>query len=327
MNDAFVTLLKKANKVLITTHKSPDGDAVGSSVAFAHFLKSFGKQCLVLLPDLPAGNLSSFLEDIPYVVYDEFHQNESEFDLMMCLDYNHTHRVGEDMEAIVANWSIPKVMIDHHPNPTEFCDVIISRPEVCSTAQLLFEVLEECKLSHHLNKNASEAIYLGIMTDTGSFRFPSVSSKTHDVLKKILENGVEAHKIHEKVFDESSKEKVLLRAYAISNKFHQIPHTPIGYISLTQEELSRFNYKKGDTEGLVNVPLSIKGISISVFMMENEEGKVKMSFRSKGSFYVNEFASKYFNGGGHKYAAGGFSHDDIGHTIQKLIAESSKLVK
>jgi phosphoesterase RecJ-like protein len=118
-----------------------------------------------------------------------------------------------------------------------------------------------------------------------------------------------------------------LRAYAISNKFHQIPNTPIGYISLTQEELSRFNYKKGDTEGLVNVPLSIKGISISVFMMENEEGKVKMSFRSKGSFYVNEFASKYFNGGGHKYAAGGFSHDDISHTIQKLTAESSKLIK
>jgi len=326
MNNAFLTRINNARKILITTHKSPDGDAIGSSVACAHFLKAQNKEVLILLPDLPAKNLMSFLDDIPFLVYDDFSEQQSSFDLMMCLDYNHTFRVGEEMEKIVSNWVIPKIMIDHHPKPSSFCEVTISRPEVCSTAQLLYEVIEECGLINLLNTKAAEAIYLGIMTDTGSFRFPSVTAKTHDVLKGLLEKGVKAFTIHERVFDQNSKNRVLLRAYAISNKFHQIPDSQIGYITLTQEELLRYNYKKGDTEGLVNIPLSIEGISISVFMVENEEGKVKMSFRSKGQFFVNEFASAHFNGGGHKYAAGGFSHENIQTTLEKLISLRSKLM-
>ena len=131
------------------------------------------------------------------------------------------------------------------------------------------------------------------MTDTGSFRFPSVTAKTHEVLKEMLLKGVEAHTIHERVYDQNTKERVQLRSYAISNKFIHIEGTPIAYISLSQEELKRYDYQKGDTEGLVNVPLSIKGISISVFMKENEDRSVKMSFRSKGKYFVNEFAGKY----------------------------------
>jgi phosphoesterase RecJ-like protein len=326
MIDAFKLLLDNAENILITTHKSPDGDAIGSAVAFSRFASAYGKKNHVLLPDPPAVNMMSFLEGVSYSYYADFKSEESPFDLMICLDYNHPYRVGDAMESLVSNLNVPKIMIDHHPNPTEFCDVTISRPEVCSTAQLLFEVLQECSLDRFLTKEASEALYLGIMTDTGSFRFPSVTAKTHDVLKELLIKGVEAYTIHERVFDQNTKDRVLLRSYAISNKFVQIEGTPIAYISLTQEELKRYEYQKGDTEGLVNVPLSIEGISISIFMKENEDGNVKMSFRSKGKYYVNEFAGKYFDGGGHKYAAGGFSHDGLTQTVEKLILHSNELL-
>ncbi|MEJ6590116.1 MAG: bifunctional oligoribonuclease/PAP phosphatase NrnA [Crocinitomicaceae bacterium] len=326
MKNAFKTLLNAAENILITTHKSPDGDAVGSAAACARFLEAYGKKAIVLLPDPPAPNLMTFLEGISYDVFADFTTSIDTFDLMFCLDYNHPYRVGEAMESLVLDMKGAKIMIDHHPNPTEFCDLTISRPDVCSTAQLFFEVLEECDLTSYLTKEASEALYLGIMTDTGSFRFPSVTSKTHDVLNKLLTKGVKAFEIHEKVFDQNTKGRILLRAYAISNKFEQIEGTPIAYMSLSQDELTRFSFQKGDTEGLVNIPLSIAGISISVFMVENEEGKVKMSFRSKGDYFVNEFAQENFNGGGHKYAAGGFSHDNLQQTMDKLISLSAKLI-
>ena len=326
MKNAFKTLLNAAENILITTHKSPDGDAVGSAAACARFLEAYGKKAIVLLPDPPAPNLMTFLEGISYDVFADFTTSIDTFDLMFCLDYNHPYRVGEAMESLVLDMKGAKIMIDHHPNPTEFCDLTISRPDVCSTAQLFFEVLEECDLTSYLTKEASEALYLGIMTDTGSFRFPSVTSKTHDVLNKLLTKGVKAFEIHEKVFDQNTKGRILLRAYAISNKFEQIEGTPIAYMSLSQDELTRFSFQKGDTEGLVNIPLSIAGISISVFMVENEEGKVKMSFRSKGDYFVNEFAQENFNGGGHKYAAGGFSHDNLQQTMDQLISLSAKLI-
>ena len=326
MINAFKSLLDSANNILITTHKSPDGDAIGSSVAFSRFLTVYGKSNHLLLPDSPPDNLMSFLEGIPYSYFEDFNISNTNFDLMICLDYNHPYRVGVAMEPIVSDMEVSKIMIDHHPNPTEFCDLTISRPEVCSTAQLLFEVLNECSIDSYLKKEACEALYLGIMMDTGSFRFPSVTAKTHDVLGELLHRGVEPHIIHEKVFDQNTKERIQLRSYAISNKFIHIEGTPIAYISLSHEELKRYDYQNGDTEGLVNVPLSIKGISISVFMKENEDGKVKMSFRSKGKYFVNEFAKKYFDGGGHKYAAGGISHDNLAETIKKLILYSKDLV-
>ncbi len=326
MIDAFKSLLDNARSILITTHKSPDGDAIGSAAAFSRFVSAYGKKNHILLPDAPAENLMSFLDGVAYSFFDDFDLLEDHYDLMICLDYNHPHRVGDKMKSLVSELNVPKIMIDHHPNPTEFCDLTISRPEVCSTAQLLFEVLQECELHTYLTKEACEALYLGIMTDTGSFRFPSVTAKTHEILKELLSKGVEAYIIHERVFDQNTKERVQLRSYAISNKFIQIEGTPVAYISLSQEELKRYNYQKGDTEGLVNIPLSIQGISVSIFMKENEDGNVKMSFRSKGNYFVNEFAGKYFDGGGHKYAAGGFSHYGLTETIEKLMLYSKELL-
>ncbi|MDB2408359.1 bifunctional oligoribonuclease/PAP phosphatase NrnA [Crocinitomicaceae bacterium] len=319
MIETFKKLLNDANTILITSHKSPDGDAVGSSVACYEFLKSIGKDPYLLLPDPPASNLMPFLEDVQYSFYEGHNLDLSRFELVFCLDYNHEYRVGEEMSSIFELLDCKKIMIDHHPEPSEFCDLTISRPEVCSTAQLFFEVLEELEMSNKLNLKGSKAVYLGIMTDTGSFRYPSVTAKTHDVLAKVISNGVVPFEIHESIFDQNTGDQLKLRGFAVSDKMELIEGSPVGLISLSMEELNRFNYKKGDTEGLVNVILSIKGVSIAIFMVENDEGKVKMSFRSKGKYYVNDFAKKHFNGGGHKYAAGGFSHLNLAETKNTVL--------
>ena len=323
------TTLNQSNKILITTHKSPDGDAIGSSVAWHHFLKAQGKESLILLPDEPADFLLPFLKNVDFLIYEKDHAKVdvvlADFDLVFCLDYNAPSRVGKQMEALLEKVKCKKVMIDHHQNPEEFCEIVISRPEICSTAQLIYECIEEMGAKDFLNKSCCEAIYLGILTDTGSFRYPSVTAKTHLILAHLLEMGVEHFKIHEEIFDVNTLDKIQLRAYAIANKFEKIPGYPIGIISLSSEELLRFNYQKGDTEGLVNVILSIEGISIALFLMEAQDG-IKMSFRSKGAFFVNDFAEKNFSGGGHKYAAGGFSSETLNVTISRFKSLLDELI-
>ena len=323
------TALNQSNKILITTHKSPDGDAIGSSVAWFHFLKAQGKEALIVLPDEPADFLLPFLKNVDFLIYEKDQAKVdvvlADFDLVFCLDYNAPSRVGKQMEALLEKVKCKKVMIDHHQNPAEFCEIVISRPEICSTAQLIYECIEELGAKDFLNKSCCEAIYLGILTDTGSFRYPSVTAKTHLILANLLEMGVVHFKIHEEIFDVNTLDKIQLRAYAIANKFEKIPGLPIGLISLSSDELQRFNYQKGDTEGLVNVILSIEGISIAIFLMEAQEG-IKMSFRSKGAFFVNDFAEKNFSGGGHKYAAGGFSSDTLNVTISRFKSLLDELI-
>jgi len=323
------TALNQSNKILITTHKSPDGDAIGSSVAWHHFLKAQGKESLILLPDEPADFLLPFLKDLDFLIYEKDQAKVdvvlADFDLVFCLDYNAPSRVGKQMEALLDKVKCKKVMIDHHQNPAEFCEIVISRPEICSTAQLIYECIDEMGAKDFLNKSCCEAIYLGILTDTGSFRYPSVTAKTHLILAHLLEMGVVHFKIHEDIFDVNTLDKIQLRAYAIANKFEKIPGLPIGLISLSSDELQRFNYQKGDTEGLVNVILSIEGISIALFLMEAQEG-IKMSFRSKGTYFVNDFAEKNFSGGGHKYAAGGFSSESLNLTISRFKSLVDELI-
>ena len=329
MIDKLKTALGHSKKILITTHKSPDGDAIGSSVAWYHFLKAQWKEALIVLPDEPADFLVPFLNDIDFLIYEKdaarIDASLSNFDLLFCLDYNAPSRVGKNMELMLGNVKCSKVMIDHHQNPEEFCEIVISRPEICSTCQLIYECIDEMDGLEFLTKSCCEAIYLGMLTDTGSFRYPSVTAKTHRILAHLLEMGVEHFKIHEAIFDVNTLDKIQLRAYAIANKFEKIPGFPIGLISMSSEELQRFNYQKGDTEGLVNVILSIEGISIALFLMEAQDG-IKMSFRSKGTYFVNDFAEKNFSGGGHKYAAGGFSTDSLNVTISRFKALVDELI-
>jgi phosphoesterase RecJ-like protein len=318
----MIESLKKAildcRNPIITTHKGPDGDAIGSSIAWYHFLKKLGKHPIVILPDAPANFLVSFLTDVEYQVFDLDSQiNKKESDLLFCLDYNSADRVGSKMELFVRSFSRTKVMIDHHPNPEAFCDITISRTEICSTAQLIYHCISEMEMLEYLNVAIGKGIYLGIMTDTGSFRFPSVDNRTHLILAHLIEIGVKHHEIHEAVYDVNTINRLQLRGYAIAEKLELHPDFPLGIISLSKEELDRFHFQKGDTEGLVNVILSIEGISVAAFFKEENDG-VKISFRSKGNYYVNEFAAKHFSGGGHKYAAGGQTSSDLNVTMNQF---------
>lgn len=318
MIDALRLQIEKSQQVLITTHKSPDGDAIGSVVSWYFFLKNMGKKAHVLIPDRPADFLLPFLTDVEFSIFDQgFTSDVSLFDTMYCLDYNGAGRVGKDMESFVLEFPATKIMIDHHPHPQDFCQITVSRPEVCSTAQLIFECIEEMGLLPCVDVTVGNGIYLGMLTDTGSFRFPSVKAKTHEVLAYLLKIGVNHVNIHEAIYDVNTVSRLQLRGYAIAEKLELFPGLPIGLISLTLEELRRFNYQKGDTEGLVNVILSIEGISIAAFFVEHEDG-IKISFRSKGKYFVNEFSAKYFMGGGHQYAAGGFSNDSLSVTIDRF---------
>lgn len=311
----FKTIIESQGSWLITTHKGPDGDAVGSVVAWAAFARLLQKDYLILFPDQPAAYLCPFLSDYNWAVFSA--EANYQYDVLFALDYNASNRVGSEMSQFLTQVSAVKVMLDHHPGPDTFCDVMISQPTACSTTEVIYQTLRQLNMHERIDLAMAQGLYLGLLTDTGSFRFPSVSAMTHQMVAHLLEIGLVHHLIHEAVYDVNSVTRLQLRGYAIAEKLILLPDLQIGILTLSREELQRFNYQKGDTEGLVNVILSIDGYNCGVFLMETDEG-VKLSFRSKGERYVNSFAQKYFEGGGHQYAAGGFSKSGLEQTLQRL---------
>jgi phosphoesterase RecJ-like protein len=319
-------LLESPNRFIILAHKSPDGDAVGSAAAFFHFLSNISCDAQVVLPDLPSDTLLHFMADTKCLYFTEnpgaVKTLFEESSVLICLDFNASSRVGE-MHSLVDGFKGVKVMIDHHPEPEPFSDIMISDVTNSSTCQLIYECIELMELTHAIDQHVARSLYLGIMTDTGSFRFPSVSAKTHQILADLLHTGIAHWQIHQDVYDNNRIDQLQLRGYAISEKLvllnKQNSALPVGYISLTKEELSRFNYKTGDTEGLVNVILSLEGIKVGVLIQEKSDG-IKLSFRSKDGVFVNELAKQHFNGGGHKYAAGGISFDSMEVTISRILS-------
>ncbi len=314
--------ITNANSIVITAHRSPDGDSIGSSMALYHLLKKWQKNVTVVHPD-PA---PEFLHWVPNqeVIIDFENQAEkaSELllaaDLIFCLDYNEPSRVGKDMQEVLVQSKAVKVMIDHHLHPADFCDFTLSETSACSTCELLFQWLKAIQKENEIDAVIGQCLYLGIMTDTGSFRFPSVSSGTHEIAAFLIEKGVKHFEIHEAVFDTNTIDRIRLKGYALSEKLVLIPGIPVAYVSLSEGELNRFNYQKGDTEGLVNQILGIQGIKMAVFFAE-KDGKVKISFRSKGEYVVNQLANDHFEGGGHAYASGGISFVSLDETIAKFV--------
>ena len=320
------SLLESSNRFIVLAHKSPDGDAVGSAAAFFHFLSNLSCSVKVVLPDLPSDTLLPFMADTDCLYFSE-HPDEvktlfEESSVLICLDFNAPSRVG-DMQPLIEGFLGVKVMIDHHPEPEAFADLMLSDVTNSSTCQLIYECIELMQLTHAIDQHVARSLYLGIMTDTGSFRFPSVSAKTHQILADLLHTGIGHWQIHQDVYDNNRIDQLQLRGYAISEKLVLLNKDknsiPAGFISLTKEELSRFNYKTGDTEGLVNVILSLEGIKVGVLIQEKTDG-IKMSFRSKDGVFVNELAKQHFNGGGHKYAAGGISFDSMEVTLSRLLS-------
>lgn len=302
--------IEVAKKIVITAHKSPDGDSIGSSIALLEYVHALGKEALVCHPD-PSPAFLNWLPKTEQILNFEHQSKEvilalEEADLIFCLDYNHPSRVGKDMQAYLEKAPAKKIMIDHHLNPSEFAEILISQPEVGSTCELIYELIAQSGKLSLLNTKIGTAIYLGIMTDTGSFRFPSVTSRTHEIIGKLIEIGVKHYEVHEHVFDTNTLDRLRLRGYACSEKLEILNTVPVALVSLTLEEMKQFNHTKGDTEGLVNVALSIDGIKAAAFFAESEEGYIKISFRSKGKENpVNQLSADHFQGGGHMNAAGG----------------------
>ena len=319
----IVAEINQAQHIVITSHKSADGDSVGSSLGLAYFIRRLKKEAVVCHPD----QAPSFLDwlDTSHILLmndhtDQVSQAFNDADLIFCLDYNASDRVGPQMQKLLEATSCKKIMIDHHLNPEDFADILVSDTSASSTSQMIAELIEQSGHLNLLDQQTGTPLYLGILTDTGSFRFNSVTPRTHEIIAKILEAGVEHHLIHEKLNDQNTESRLRLQGYAMSIKLAINKKYQVATIMLSKEELARFHYQKGDTDMLANLCLSIKGMRAAVVCTERE-GIIKMSFRSKGKENaVNVLAGEHFNGGGHANAAGGMSELTVDKTLSKLEA-------
>jgi bifunctional oligoribonuclease and PAP phosphatase NrnA len=319
--DTAQRLILNAERIVVTTHKSPDGDAIGSALAMHHFLLSLGKHPITVLPDAAPDFLHWVALYDECIVAEEQPEKAAErienADLIFSLDYNHLPRTGDAVGAMLEKSSAPFILIDHHQQPGEFPQVTYSDTTACSTCEMVFRFIEQCGWKGHLNKDIAACIYLGIMTDSGSFRFHTVSYDTHRIAGELIALGLDHSEIHRNVYDTNLMDKLKLIGYALSEKLVVMPEHATALISLEKEELLRYNYKQGDTEGLVNQALSIRGIKLAAFFREGNN-EIKTSFRSKGAFDVNQFSRSHWEGGGHINAAGGRSSDSMETTLARF---------
>lgn len=304
---ALRALLEQSENIVITCHVSPDGDAVGSSLAMYHVLTSLGKNVNIVTPDTLPKNLL-FLpgakDILPFTRHGDYGRKLfSSADLVLCLDFNMPYRVDE-MSDTLLNSKAKKVLIDHHLDPADFVDVTISHPEISSTCLLVFRVLCRLGLFDAIDKKTAECIYTGMMTDTGNFTYNSNDPDTYLIISELVKKGINKDELYARVCNTNSESRLRLNGYAVAHKMQLYPEHKAALISLTQEELKEYNYERGDTESLVNIPLSIPGIVYTAFMRDDID-YIKVSMRSKGEFAVNRICEKYFNGGGHKNASGG----------------------
>lgn len=302
---------------VIVCHVSPDGDAIGSSLGLWHLLLSINKKATIITPDQPPKSLS-FLPGISEIIsYSSSPEIAKkilfEAEAIICLDFNSLSRIDR-LELEFKNITAPKVIIDHHLYPEDFAELKISYPQVSSTCALLYYVIYQMGLSDKLSSNAAECIYTGMMTDTGNFSYNSSDSDLYLIISELIKKGINKDQIYTQIYNTNTESSLRVNGYAISNKMRLFYEQNAALITLNKEELEKHNYQKGDTEGLVNVPLSIPGISFSAFFREDKEF-VKISMRSKGDFPVNTICEKYFNGGGHKNAAGGEFYGSLNEAI------------
>jgi bifunctional oligoribonuclease and PAP phosphatase NrnA len=312
--------IKAASNIIITSHKSADGDSIGSSLGLLHFIEKLGQTATVCHPD-PAPKFLDWLDTSVFLLMTEQPEEVAAAfdaaDLVFCLDYNATSRVGPEMQALLEAATCKTVMIDHHLNPEEFPTLTVSETTASSTSELIVELIEQSGNGYLLDEKIGTPLYLGIMTDTGSFRYAAVKPRTHEILAKLLAAGVAHHLVHELYSDTNSESRLRLQGFAMCEKLEVLDDYMVAIISLTKEELAKYNYKKGDTDSLANQALSIKGMRVAIVFTERD-GIMKMSFRSKGENPVNVLAAEHFDGGGHAKASGGMSELTVTETLDKI---------
>jgi phosphoesterase RecJ-like protein len=315
--DAYKELLSNPKKTVIIPHKNPDGDALGSCLALQSFLTKLGHDAIVISPNEYPEFLCWMPNQEEIIKFskspDQSHALINDADIVFTLDFNQLNRI-DYMSSIVSNCPAKKVMIDHHENPGDYAALTYSEPDRGSTCEMVFELIYALDASL-IDASIATCLYTGMMTDSGSFRFPSTTARTHQIISILIEKGAQPHAIHQKIYDTFTFNRLQLLGVALSN-MKKIEGLPVVYITLSQKELDDNQFKKGDTEGFVNYGLSLLGIKLAVIMIENKsESIIKISFRSKGSFDVNQFAKKYFNGGGHINSAGGLSSTSLENTV------------
>ena len=304
--------------ILLVCHINPDGDAIGSQIALRQYLLSIGKKVEMMSPNY----LQEFLKwmdganDIKnFIKQRDLCKNIiRDADLIIMLDFNKSDRLGEAQDFILAS-KAKKVLIDHHLDPDNFCDLAISDPSKCSTSELVHELVTLLNGKPYNDKAYAEALYVGIVTDTGNFEHGNYTASTFRTVADLIDSGIDNNRILDQVYNNFSASRMKLQGFALNERMTIIEEYSTAYIYLTREDLANYGYTKGDTEGFVNLPLSIKGIIFSVLFIE-KDGFIKLSFRSKGGFPCNEFASNHFSGGGHLNASGGEHKDNLKNTIE-----------
>ncbi len=316
-------LLSKPQKIVIVPHKNPDGDAIGSTLALWHYLSNLGQDVAIISPN----DFPKFLKWMPgHESILNFERENSQAKrkigdatLIFTLDFNHLGRIGQ-MEPILKASPAKFIMIDHHQQPSDYAEIMYSDVNMSSTCEMVYNFIEFLGDEDKITLEIANCLYTGIMTDTGSFKYPSTTGRTHQVTAQLIEKGAENTKIHNRVYDTNTPSRLHLLGCALKNMVI-LEEYNTAYITLSQEELDSHNFQKGDTEGFVNYGLTLSGICFAVIFIENkEEGIIKISFRSEGDFSVNEFARTHFNGGGHTNAAGGRSEENLKDTTKYFVS-------
>lgn len=310
-----------SRNIVITCHVSPDGDALGSSCALWFILKALGKNATVVTADCAPRSLQ-FLPGVREIVAatrngDRVHDLIADADLIFCLDFNDITRVDRLSDAISKS-PAKKVVIDHHLDPRIEGEIVISRPEISSTSALLYIFMWQAGWTRHLTRNSAACIYTGMMTDTGNFSYNSNDPDLYLIIHDLMRKGIDKDNLYKLVMNTSSESRIRIMGFAQYRMQILQPHRA-AVIMLSEDELKEFGYSKGETEGLVNIPLSMPEVTYSVFLREDAKNCVKVSMRSKGEFSVSRICEEHFGGGGHTNAAGGEFNGSLDKALQKLL--------
>lgn len=318
MAQPFADIIRRSNNIILTCHINADGDALGSTLGLQKLLTKMGKQATVVTPDL-APTSYAWMKGFKTLICYERQQEIADplidnADLIVMLDFNDLSRI-KSLGDKLSSLSTPRLLIDHHLDPVVKADVAISRPDASATCQVAYKLILAAHLEHFLDLDAVTNLYTGIITDTGGLSYNSSDPELYILIAQMLQQGIDKTYVHEKIFNNKSVKQLKLQGFTLNRKFHRVDRLPIAVMSLSKEELERFNYTTGDTEGFVNIPLQVRDIIASCLILERPDC-IKMSFRSKGDFPVNEYAAKYFGGGGHLNAAGGSFTGTIDEAVQ-----------
>ena len=324
-------LIEKAQHIVIFTHMAPDGDAMGSSLALWHWINGLtdervnGLTVHVIVPNAFPAFFNWMPGSAQILIYEKEPQRCDALiaaaDLFICTDFNDPKRIGPMGEKMLAN-PCAKILIDHHLNPTDFADEVHSHPEASSSCEIVYQLINDENGDASLNDAIATCIYTGLMTDTGNFSYNSTRAELYDIIAALIRAGVKKDEIYNAVFNQYSTDRVRLTGYALYRKMRIYPEAHLALITLTADELDRYHYQQGDTEGLVNMPLQIADVFYSVYMREERpkpgtpKPRIRISFRSQGDRPVNSWASEIFHGGGHANASGG----ELFGTIDQAVA-------